>query len=73
MVTAKAPIFQLMPLPSVYISSNNVLAFLYIVLLCWLISSFFDAAIVILGGVYQGGTRYAYGGSTVCVLTWIFL
>lgn len=73
MVTAETPIFPLIPLPSVYMDSNDVLVSLCTVLLCWLIASSFDAAIVILGGAHQGGTRYAHDGSTVSGLTWVFL
>ncbi len=50
-------IFPFIPFPSMYRGSSNVIVLFLIALLCWLITSFFDVAIIILGRVYQSETR----------------
>ena len=56
-VTADAPIFPFIPLPSVYIGKKPWLVLFWMVVLCWLIASSLEDAMVIDGGVHHGGAR----------------
>lgn len=65
----REPYFPIDPASIICMGSNDALALFFTVILCWLIVSSFNAAIVILRGVHQNGTIYAQDSSTVSGLT----